>query len=153
MPNYGYGPEAQKRTKRLLEALLAYANGELEDCDHLNIEVNWQSEKQLLVRTEVRFLVELTAKEDKKVPPDSPDNPIPPIAGIDGWQVCHDMLEAQNQGDNETAFAALAQLIESTDESTRRRAAYNLKEIGTDNETAFAALVQLIESTENESNL
>lgn len=63
MPNYGYGPEAQKRTKRLLEALLAYANGELEDCDHLNIEVNWQSEKQLLVRTEVRFLVELTAKD------------------------------------------------------------------------------------------
>ncbi|HEY9709678.1 MAG TPA: HEAT repeat domain-containing protein, partial [Oculatellaceae cyanobacterium] len=141
----------------------------LEDCDHLNIEVNWQSEKQLLVRTEVRFLVELTAKDqshgklkdihikealthleefleileddrtktqgspdwhfklklwskdkaenlkrfefewktrkeqkskskDKKVPPDSPDNPIGPIAGIDGWQVCHDMLEAQNQG-------------------------------------------------------
>ena len=63
MPNIGYGSEAQKRTKRLLEALLAYANGELEDCEHLKIEVKWQTEKQLVVRTEARFLAELTAKD------------------------------------------------------------------------------------------
>ncbi len=166
MPNIGYGSEAQKRTKRLLEALLAYANGELEDCDHLKIEVKWQTEKQLVVRTEARFLAELTAKDqsngklntiqikealthledfleileddrtktkgspdwhfklklwskdkaenlrrfefewktrkqqkskkDHNVHPDSPDNPISSIAGIDGRQVCHEMLEAQN---------------------------------------------------------
>jgi hypothetical protein len=58
-PNYG--PTAQERAKRLLEALLAYANDELENCDFLKIEVNWQTEKQVVVRTQVRFLEELTA--------------------------------------------------------------------------------------------
>lgn len=57
-PNYG--PTAQARTKRLLAALLAYANDELEGCDYLKIQVNWQSDKQLVVRTQVRFLEELT---------------------------------------------------------------------------------------------
>jgi hypothetical protein len=58
-PNYG--PTAQARTKRLLEALLAYANDELEGCDYLKIKVNWQTEKQWVVRTQIRFLEELTA--------------------------------------------------------------------------------------------
>ncbi|GAB4207733.1 MAG: hypothetical protein Fur006_65910 [Coleofasciculaceae cyanobacterium] len=57
-PNYG--PTAQARTKRLLAALLAYANDELEGCDYLKIQVNWQTDKQLVVRTQVRFLEELT---------------------------------------------------------------------------------------------
>jgi SpoVK/Ycf46/Vps4 family AAA+-type ATPase len=57
-PNYG--PTAQARTKRLLAALLAYANDELEGCDYLKIQVNWQTDKQLVVRTQIRFLEELT---------------------------------------------------------------------------------------------
>jgi hypothetical protein len=57
-PNYG--STAQARTKRLLAALLAYANDELEGCDYLKIQVNWQTDKQLVVRTQVRFLEELT---------------------------------------------------------------------------------------------
>lgn len=40
-PNYG--PTAQARTKRLLEALLGYASDELEGCDYLKIKVNWQT--------------------------------------------------------------------------------------------------------------
>ena len=59
-PNYG--PTAQERTKRLLEALLAYANEELEGSERLQIEANWQTENKLVVRTKVRFLEDLTAK-------------------------------------------------------------------------------------------
>jgi hypothetical protein len=61
MPTPSYGPQVKRRTKRLLEALLNYANDELENCDHLKIRVNWQTEKQLVVRTKMRFLEELTA--------------------------------------------------------------------------------------------
>ena len=67
MPHLGYGPEAKKQTKCLLEALLAYANNEFEDCDRLQIRVNWQTEKQLVVRAKVRFLEELTAESQDDV--------------------------------------------------------------------------------------
>lgn len=68
-PNYG--PTAQVRAKRLLEAMLAYANDELEECvseaawQKLRlqkvIQVYWQTPKQLVVRTQVRFLEYLTS--------------------------------------------------------------------------------------------
>ncbi len=69
MPTVSYGPKVKQRTKRLLEALLAYANDELENSVseaasqklRLQIQVNWQKEKQLVVRTKVRILEELTA--------------------------------------------------------------------------------------------
>jgi DNA polymerase I-like protein with 3'-5' exonuclease and polymerase domains len=61
MPTVSYGPKVKQRTRRLLEALLAYANDELENTDHLEIDINWQTEKQLLVETKVRILEELTA--------------------------------------------------------------------------------------------
>ena len=61
MARPNYGPQAKKRAKRLLEALLAYANDEWENTEHLQIKVNWQSENQLVVRTKVRFLQELTS--------------------------------------------------------------------------------------------
>ena len=63
MARPNYGPQAKKRAKRLLEALLAYANNELENCDHLQIQVNWQTENHLVVRTKVRLLEELTVKD------------------------------------------------------------------------------------------
>ena len=48
MPRPNYGPQSKKRTKRLLEVLITYANGELEKCDRYEsqIRVNWQTEKQ-----------------------------------------------------------------------------------------------------------
>jgi SpoVK/Ycf46/Vps4 family AAA+-type ATPase len=61
MARPSYGPQAKQRTKRLLEALLAYANHEMEDCDYLEIQVKWQTQKQLVVETKVRILEELTA--------------------------------------------------------------------------------------------
>lgn len=67
MPRAHYGPEAKKQTKRLLEALLAYANHELDECERLQIQFNWKTENQLVVRTKVRFLEELTAKSNGKL--------------------------------------------------------------------------------------
>ena len=61
MPTLSYGPKVKQRTKRLLEALLAYANDQLENSERLKIQVNWQTEKQLVVETKVRFLEQLTA--------------------------------------------------------------------------------------------
>ncbi|HAA33183.1 MAG TPA: hypothetical protein DCE56_42515, partial [Cyanobacteria bacterium UBA8553] len=62
-----YGSQAKKDTKCLLEALLAYANNELENCEHLQIQVNWQTENRLVVSTKVRFLEKLTAKSSAKL--------------------------------------------------------------------------------------
>ncbi len=64
-----YGPIPKQRTKRLLEALLAYANYEVENCDssaasqkhRLQIKFHWKADNELLVETKVRVLEELTA--------------------------------------------------------------------------------------------
>lgn len=60
MARPSYGPQVKKHTKCLLEALLAYANDELENRDRIQIQANWQTENQLVVRTKVRVLEELT---------------------------------------------------------------------------------------------
>ena len=65
MARPSYGPEAKKQTKRLLEALLAYANYEMEDCDRIQIQFNWHTDKELIVKTKVRYLEELTAKAQR----------------------------------------------------------------------------------------
>ena len=62
MTRPNYGPQAKKRARRLLEVLLGYANDEFENCDHQQIQTNWQTENHLVIRTKVRFLEELTAK-------------------------------------------------------------------------------------------
>ncbi|MEL6382701.1 MAG: NB-ARC domain-containing protein [Cyanobacteria bacterium J06626_18] len=66
MARPNYGPQAYRRARRLLEVLLAYANDDIDDyCTHLRpqIEINWQTEKRLVVRTKVRYLEELTDLE------------------------------------------------------------------------------------------
>ncbi|WP_413160381.1 NB-ARC domain-containing protein [Capilliphycus salinus ALCB114379] len=67
MARPNYGPQSKKRTKCLLEVLIAYANGEIEECDRFQsqIRVNWQTEKQLVIRTKVRYLEALTAQMGK----------------------------------------------------------------------------------------
>lgn len=62
-----YGLKVKQRTKYLLEALLAYANDEMEDCNHLQIKVKWQKDNQLVVETKLRFLEELTTKNNNKL--------------------------------------------------------------------------------------
>ncbi|WP_341526823.1 HEAT repeat domain-containing protein [Nostoc sp. UHCC 0302] len=67
MARASYGPEAKKRSRRLLETLLTYANDEINCQDEAALDVlrpqiqtRWQSENQLIVRTKVRFLQSLT---------------------------------------------------------------------------------------------
>lgn len=67
MARPSYGPEAKKRALHLFAALIDYANDEL-DCDEAaldalrpQIQIHWQTEQRLVVRTKVRFLEALTA--------------------------------------------------------------------------------------------
>ncbi|EKF05447.1 MULTISPECIES: HEAT repeat domain-containing protein [unclassified Tolypothrix] len=68
MARASYGPEAKKRSRRLLEVLLAYANDALDCSDEAGldalrpqIQTRWLSENRLVVRTKVRFLQTLTS--------------------------------------------------------------------------------------------
>lgn len=60
-----YGPIPRQRTKRLLQALLAYANDEFVIHDQLRtkIKVNWQTDYQLVVETTVLALTALTSSD------------------------------------------------------------------------------------------
>ncbi|MEO1377585.1 MAG: NACHT domain-containing protein, partial [Cyanobacteria bacterium J06635_10] len=75
MARVSYGLQVQKRAKRLLEALLAYANDELDVCDEAvvdairaHIQIRWLTEKRLVIRTKVRFLQELTSLQGVQTP-------------------------------------------------------------------------------------
>jgi predicted NACHT family NTPase len=70
MARPSYGPEAKKRAKRLLEVLLMYAADELGECNEAaldtlrpQVQIRWQTENRLVVRTKVRFLAALTGLE------------------------------------------------------------------------------------------
>ncbi|ABW32107.1 WD40 domain-containing protein [Acaryochloris marina] len=64
MARVSYGPTPRKRTKFLLEVILAYANDEFEIQDRLRsqILVNWQTDQQLVVETTIKDLAELSKK-------------------------------------------------------------------------------------------
>jgi len=66
MARVSYGEEVEARVKKLLERFLAYANNELEDCELYKIALNWETPKQVIVRTQLRVLAELSclAKEE-----------------------------------------------------------------------------------------
>ncbi|MCF2151651.1 NB-ARC domain-containing protein [Desmonostoc muscorum LEGE 12446] len=65
MPRQTYGPEPKKRVKRLLEALLCFADGEFEDCG-LKIKYDWKDEDstnpKLTIQTTLVALELLTQK-------------------------------------------------------------------------------------------
>jgi Effector-associated domain 4/NB-ARC domain len=63
MTRISYGDQVKERARRLLEALLAYADGEFEDSEHIDIQFKWQSENQLVFKTKLRVLESLTAKD------------------------------------------------------------------------------------------
>ncbi|MEG4393168.1 NACHT C-terminal alpha/beta 1 domain-containing protein [Microcoleus sp. BROC3] len=63
-----YGPAVKERAKRLLEALLAYVNWELEDVAGISLSHTWQEDKttkqpKLVIETQLRTLEFLTAKD------------------------------------------------------------------------------------------
>ncbi|MBW4522973.1 MAG: NACHT domain-containing protein [Scytolyngbya sp. HA4215-MV1] len=61
MPKPSFGPQAKKQAKYLLSVLLARANGELDEKNGAKIQLHWQTENQLVIRTKIRFLEELIA--------------------------------------------------------------------------------------------
>jgi tetratricopeptide (TPR) repeat protein len=63
MARPSYGDEVKARVKRLFEALLAYVDGEFDDGDALAIEINRQTEHLVVIRTKLRILEELTARD------------------------------------------------------------------------------------------
>ncbi|MEM6754863.1 MAG: NACHT domain-containing protein, partial [Cyanobacteria bacterium P01_C01_bin.38] len=75
MARISYGLQVQKRARRLLEVLLAYANDEFDVCKEAvvdairpHIQVRWLTEKRLVIRTKVRFLQELTGLIGDEIP-------------------------------------------------------------------------------------
>lgn len=66
MPRPSYGPETKKRTGQLLTLLLDYGNGDIDgdekELDRLgaNVKIAWKSDRQLIIRTKIRFLVSLS---------------------------------------------------------------------------------------------
>lgn len=63
MARTSYGDQVKKRTRRLLEALLAYVDGEFDESSSFDIQAKWQAENQLVLRTKLRVLELLTAKD------------------------------------------------------------------------------------------
>jgi tetratricopeptide (TPR) repeat protein len=63
MARRSLGDDVKARVKRLFEALLAYVNNEFQDGERLGIKVNSKTETQLIIRTNLRFLAELTQKD------------------------------------------------------------------------------------------
>ncbi|MEO1430992.1 MAG: NACHT domain-containing protein [Cyanobacteria bacterium J06633_8] len=75
MARVSYGLQVQTRAKRLLFAILAYANDEFDVCNEAvvdairpHIQVRWLTEKRLVIRTKVRFLQELTGLQGDEIP-------------------------------------------------------------------------------------
>jgi hypothetical protein len=62
MPRRNYGNAVKQRTLRFFTLLLDFANDELEGDEsglenlQRSIQINWQSDRQLIVRTKVRYL-------------------------------------------------------------------------------------------------
>ncbi|MFN6526732.1 tetratricopeptide repeat protein [Nostoc sp. ChiSLP03a] len=59
MARVSYGDDVKTRVRLLLDRLLAYANDEIENGERFKIDFNWQTPKQLVVRTQLRVLAEL----------------------------------------------------------------------------------------------
>lgn len=67
MVKFNPSPAGRNTAQRLLEVLIDYANGEIEECKNLKIKADWQKNStNLLVIAEAKFLVELTTKGNKR---------------------------------------------------------------------------------------
>ena len=58
-----YGPQVKQRSIRLLQSIVRFALGELEDCDRVKVSCSWVSDDLLRVKTTLRDLVELTTRD------------------------------------------------------------------------------------------
>ncbi|MBD2487025.1 tetratricopeptide repeat protein [Aulosira sp. FACHB-615] len=67
MARVSYGDEVEARVRKLLERFLAYANNELEDGELYKIALNWETPQQVIVRTQLRVLAELSVLTKEEV--------------------------------------------------------------------------------------
>ncbi|BAY76829.1 NB-ARC domain-containing protein [Nostoc linckia NIES-25] len=67
MARVSYGDDVKARVRLLLDRLLAYANDDIENGERFKIDFNWQTPKQLVVRTQLRVLAELGGLEKEQV--------------------------------------------------------------------------------------
>ncbi|MEH2181105.1 tetratricopeptide repeat protein [Nostoc sp.] len=67
MARFSYGDDVKERVRRLLERLLAYANDEIENSELSQIPLNWETPKQVIVRTQLRVLAELSDLNTEQV--------------------------------------------------------------------------------------
>ncbi|MEH2407242.1 NB-ARC domain-containing protein [Nostoc sp.] len=67
MARDSYGDIVKARVRQLLERLLAYANDEIENSKRFKIALNWETSKQVIVRTQLRVLAELSDLDKEEV--------------------------------------------------------------------------------------
>nr|MDZ8208483.1 NB-ARC domain-containing protein [Dendronalium sp. ChiSLP03b] len=67
MARVSYGDEVKARVRLLLERLLAYANDEIENSERFKIALNSETSKQVIVRTQLRVLAELSGLTKEQV--------------------------------------------------------------------------------------
>ncbi|HEY9800421.1 MAG TPA: tetratricopeptide repeat protein [Leptolyngbyaceae cyanobacterium] len=67
MARVSYGDDVKARVRTLLERFLAYVNDELEDGELYKIVLNWETPKQVIVRTQLRVLAELSGLSKEQV--------------------------------------------------------------------------------------
>lgn len=67
MARVSYGDHVKARVGQLLEGLLAYANGEVENGELYQIALNWETPKQVIVRTQLKFLADLSDLNTEQV--------------------------------------------------------------------------------------
>lgn len=61
MTRANFGPKARQRTQHLLEAIIGFANYEIPDQDRLGIECTRKSDHEIIVKSKLQPLVDLTA--------------------------------------------------------------------------------------------
>ncbi|BAY11755.1 tetratricopeptide repeat protein [Calothrix sp. NIES-2098] len=67
MARVSYGDYVIARVRTLLERFLAYVNDELEDGELYKIALNWETPQQVIVRTQLRVLAELSGLSKEQV--------------------------------------------------------------------------------------
>jgi hypothetical protein len=77
-----YGDIPRQRTKYLLNALLKFANYEVDNCENLAIKFSWINEKKLKIQAELNALEMLTEKCGQK---------------LDSWQIRDALTEYLNE--------------------------------------------------------
>lgn len=77
-----YGDIPRQRTKYLLNALLKFANYEVDNCENLAIKFSWINEKKLKIQAELKALEMLTEKCGQK---------------LDSWQIRDALTEYLNE--------------------------------------------------------